>query len=280
MTYMPIIVKDIPYTVHIGRDAKGYPHWHSEMELLICLSGNMSVDLENQQYELQEGDALILPGYITHSARSDCMTSWRVAVNFGYGLLKSGYPSIQNICLYIPADAVDIPSELRAPLEALRRIFLADTPFTENEWRIRANLLLLCAYLQDTAPVQMPTEDRQNRIRRLENIYSVLDHVAKHYQKKISVEEMAALTGYAKTYFCKQFKSIIGIPFYRYLTCYRISVACTLLDNPRNSISDIAALTGFSTQTLFCRAFKEITSLTPKQFRMLPQAEKSMTWMK
>lgn len=280
MHYQPLIVQDTPYRAHIGRDTVGYLHWHSEMELLICLSGYLWVDAEDRQFTLREGDALVLPGYVAHSAHSDCAAAWRVAVNFGYGLLKKGYPSVQNACVYIPAEQENTPEGLRAPIEALTQIFRMDGQISRsNHWRIRANLLLLCAYLQDTAPAQVPTGDLQSRIRRLDSIYTVLDYVAKHYRRKITVEDMASLAGYAKTYFCKQFKQIIGIPFYRYLTCYRISVACMLLEEPRHSMSAIADMTGFSTQALFCRAFREITGMTPSQFQSLPREERTMTWM-
>ena len=279
MNYMPLIVNEIPYRTHIGNDRSGGLHWHSEMELFISMRGEQKIELESQVYHLHAGDALILPGYAAHSASSPDSQNYRVAINFGYGLLKSRYPAIQNTCIFVPADDPATPPALSGPIRALLHIFKTDGRVTEsNEWRIRGNLFLLCDYLQTVAPQDPPNTELQDRIRMLDNIFTVVRYVEKHYREKIRVEDMATLAGYAKTYFCRQFKRITGVPFYRYLTHYRIQVACMLLDDPGQTIGAVAEVTGFSTQALFCRAFKESTGMTPSQYQHLPQEERNLTW--
>jgi len=279
MYYQPLIVKEIPYRTFIGRDDMGGWHWHNEMELLICLRGTMQVELENRVFTLEAGDALILPGSCAHSCSRKSEDQWRAAIVFGYSLLRKQFTSIRDICLHIPAGSAEY-RQLEAPLAALREILTADSTVTEdNEWQIRGNLFLLCQALRTIPEDKVLFADQQNRAHRLESIYTVLEHVRKHYAQHISVEQMAELAGYAKTYFCRQFKSIVGIPFYRYLTCYRISVACMLMEDQRNSMSHIAQNTGFSSLPLFSRAFKEITGMTPSQFQALPQEDKKFIWV-
>lgn len=278
MYYQPLIVNEIPYRTHVGRDGLGGWHWHSEMELILCLKGKMQLETEDRVFQLSAGDALILPGCCAHSSSRKTEDQWRAAVVFGYSLLRKQYGSIRDVCLYIPAGS-SLYGALREPLDALRDIFTADSTVTEeNEWRIRGNLFLLCQALR-TVPGDPTSADQRSRAQRLENIYAVLEYVRKHYAQRISVEQMAELAGYAKTYFCRQFKSITGIPFYRYLTCYRISVACMLMEDKRDSMSHIAQSTGFSSLPLFSRAFKEITGMTPSQFQSLPPEEKNLTWI-
>lgn len=280
MFYQPLIIHDLLYRVHVGQDTIEYQHWHSEMELLICLSGHLWVDVEDRRYRLQPGDALILPGYVAHSTRTEGDSPCRIALNFGYALLKSGYRDVQNIGLYIPAESADVPAQLREPINALAAIYGEDRLHgSARRWRVRANLLLLCTYLLESVPPETPAKNLQDRIRRLERIYSVLDFVAANYPRKITVAEMASLSGYSGTHFCKLFKKTIGISFYRYLTCYRISIACMLLAEPRNKMSTMAQLTGFSSQPLFCRAFREVTGMTPTQFLALPPEERTYLWI-
>lgn len=279
MLYQPLITGDIPYRTYFGRDGHGGWHWHSEMELILCLRGTMQIELEDCVFSLNAGDALILPGCCAHSSSRLCEDQLRVAIVFGYALLRKEFSAIRNVCLHIPKGS-PAQQALGGPLEELRTIFLGDGAVTEeNEWRIRGNLFLLCHHLRTVTQSPDFSYDRQNRAQRLENIYTVLEFVRKHYRQKISVEQMAELAGYAKTYFCRQFKSITGVPFYRYLTCYRISVACMLMEDDRHSMADIAQSTGFSTLPLFSRAFKEITGMTPSQFQALPPEEKNSTWI-
>ena len=274
MFYQPLVVKEIPYRTHLGQDGRGGWHWHSEMELVICLRGTMQLELEDQVFVLQAGDALILPGCCAHSSSRQSEDQWRLAIVFGYGLLGKQFSAVRDVCLFLPAGK-ELPG-----LEDLKNIFLTDGSVTEdNEWRIRGDLFLLCQALRTIPNEAVFSQDRQNRARRLENIYTVLEYVRKNYRKKITVEQMADLAGYAKTYFCRQFKSITGISFYRYLTCYRISVACMLMEDKQTPLAAIARDTGFSTLPLFSRAFKEITQMTPSQFQSLPPQQRNLTWI-
>lgn len=275
MNYMPLIVKDLPYAVHADYEQNGYFHWHSEMELYISLRGEQTVEAGEQTYRLRAGDALILPGYVAHSCSARDPDNYRVAINFGHSLLRNRYAAVQSVSLFIPADESDTPPQLRATIRALHDIFLhINRVSDDNEWRIRGNLFLLCDYLQTLPRREDITAEQQKRIQMLDSIFTVLHYVEKHYAEKISVGEMAKLAKYAQTYFCHQFKRATGYSFYRYLTRYRIQVACNLLDASEKSIGEVAVATGFSTHTLFCRAFKECIGCTPVQYRSLHSQEK------
>ena len=272
MFYQPLIAGETPYRVFLGRDGTGGWHWHSEMELVICLRGTMKMELEDRAFHLNAGDALILPGCCAHSSSRQSEDQWRVAIVFGYGLLRKQFASIVDMCLFIP-------NRSNTAIEDLKEIFLLGGVTEDNEWQVRGELFLLCQWLRGNSGNGDFSADRRSRAQRLENIYTVLEYVRKHYAQRITVEQMAEKAGYAKTYFCRQFKSITGIPFYRYLTCYRISVACMLMEDKQNSLASIAQSTGFSTLSLFSRAFKEITGMTPSQFQSLPPEEKNLTWI-
>lgn len=272
MYYQPLIAGEIPYRVFLGRDGTGGWHWHSEMELIVCLQGKMRLQLEDQEFYLNAGDSLVLPGCCAHSSICESEDQWRLAIVFGYGLLRKQFAAIRDVCLFLPSGSL-------APIEDLKKIFRAGGVTADNEWRVRGSLFHLCQALRDVPGSTDFSADRRSRSQRLENIYTVLEYVRKHYDQKITVEQMAEKAGYAKTYFCRQFKSITGSSFYRYLTCYRISVACMLMEDNRNSMAAIAKSTGFSSLPLFSRAFKEVTGMTPSQFQTLPAEEKNVTWI-
>ena len=272
MYYQPLIVNEIPYRTFLGRDGNGGWHWHSEMELVTCLRGEMKIELEEQVFHLRAGDSLILPGCCAHSSSRQSEDQWRIAIVFGYGLLRKQFAAVRDVCLFIPNGS-------NRHIEALKEIFMGGGVTEDNEWQVRGELFLLCQWLRSISESGDFSADRRSRAQRLENIYTVLEYVRKHYAQRITVEQMAEKAGYAKTYFCRQFKSITGIPFYRYLTCYRISVACMLMEDRGNSMASIAQSTGFSSLPLFSRAFKEITGMTPGQFQALPPEERNLTWI-
>jgi len=280
MFYEPLIVNETPYRITSRWDH--YPvHWHSELELHICTQGSFCLELEGQQYTLMPGYALLIPSYAAHALVSSTPDFGRVTATFGYGLLGNEFKSIQNTFLHIPIDAPSTPELMRQAFRLILDGFLRYGHMTaENDWQIRSGLLLLAAGLRNHSTQQQMPEAQQNRAQHLDSIYAVLEYVARHYAQQLTVEDAAEIAGYAKTYFCRQFKQTTGVTFHRYLNQYRISTACMLLQDQKMSISDIARQTGFSSAKLFCRTFKEITGMTTGQYQKLPPDAQSIHWLR
>lgn len=277
MTYEPLITGDIPY--FFASLLASYPsHWHSELELHICTRGNFCLEVEDQKYTLQPGDAMVIPSYTSHAILSSSPDFGRISITFGYALLGNEFKSVQNAFLHISIDADQTPETLRRPFQLIVDALSGqDCVNASNDWLIRSGLFLLAAQLRNHC-IEKPSEELQNRVQQLDSIYAVLDHVAKHYADRLSVDEAAEIAGYAKTYFCRQFKQATGVSFHRYLNNYRISVACMLLEDPHLSVADVATRTGFSSAKLFCRTFKETTGMTTRQYQKLPQEKKDIHW--
>lgn len=274
MIYEPLIVQNIPYRVYVGKMKSFRQHWHSEMELLICKQGSLQVCLEHQTVQLKPGEALLIPGYEAHAIGKAEDDTVRIAVVFGYGLLGKEYHAIRNHFLHIPGDD-SVPQPLRQAIDGI-----CAGVASQREWKLRGGLFMLAAYLQELQAQPAPDdEDLQKRVRRLDGIYPVLEHVKENYRQRLTIDQAAELSGYDTTYFCKQFKNITGMSFHRYLNRYRINVACQLLENPSLSVSAIAEMTGFSSAKGFCRSFKEHTGMTATQYQALRPDEKNVSWL-
>ena len=278
MRYAPMITKSESYRSYLW-DGKDFgPHWHSELEVLTCLEGNSVVRVENRQYPLTPGQVLIIPANESHQFIGDGSKYTLMIQKFGYSLLGSDYTRIQDSCLYFRL--LEGPEVLTGVLQKLIACLRADGGITQdNEWKMRAYVTLLAHGLRNVPSSYRPSENQLNRTRRLAGIYPALDYVEEHYKDHITLDDAAKLTGYAKTYFCKHFKRVTGVSFHQYLNRYRISVACLLLEDPGLSVSNIAEMTGFSSAKLFCRIFKETTSMTTSQYQRLSPEEKKRNWM-
>ena len=84
-----------------------------------------------------------------------------------------------------------------------------------------------------------------------------------------SISSAAASLGYSDYYFSKKFKSETGKSFCDYITEQRIKKSQVLLKNSRMSMQDIAEELGFSSQNYFARKFKEITGMSPSEYRSM-----------
>jgi len=278
MQYYPMITKSESYRSYLWNGRDSGPHWHSELEVLTCLEGSITVCVENRLYPMTPGQVLIIPGNEAHYFIANGSKYLLMIQKFGYSLLGSNYTQIQNSCLYFRL--LEGPEALTEILQKLINCLHTDGGITqENEWKMRAYVTLLAYALRNVPNTYRPSENQVNRTRRLAGIYPAIDYVEEHYRDHITLDDAAKLTGYAKTYFCKHFKRVTGVSFHQYLNRYRISVACLLLEDPGLSVANIAEMTGFSSAKLFCRIFKETTNMTTSQYQRLSPEEKKHSWM-
>jgi AraC-like DNA-binding protein len=83
-----------------------------------------------------------------------------------------------------------------------------------------------------------------------------------HYQKNISLDDLANVVGLNRAYLIRTFKKTMGLPPHAYLTQLRLSEAKKQL--ARNiPIAQVALNTGFADQSHFSRAFKQTYGMTP-----------------
>ena len=95
----------------------------------------------------------------------------------------------------------------------------------------------------------------------------VLEFVARHLDKPLSLERLAAVAGMDLFRFARAFKQSTGSSPHRYLLEARITRAKELLRDRTISITEIALRTGFATPSHFSVTFRRITSLAPRAFR-------------
>ena len=114
--------------------------------------------------------------------------------------------------------------------------------------------------LHEQPYVNQYSQKEQNRIR---PIYRFIDQ---HYQRKITLEEVAALSNLGREAFCRFFKKATGNTFIEFLNQYRISQAKRLLLMNKN-VGETCFACGFESLSYFNRIFKKVTGENPSGFK-------------
>ena len=81
------------------------------------------------------------------------------------------------------------------------------------------------------------------------------------------MEELAKTEGLSPGYFSKLFAKEVGTPVKAYILSVKIHTAANMLANRDYSISDIAYSLGFSSQSAFTTAFRQLMGQTPAAYR-------------
>lgn len=93
-------------------------------------------------------------------------------------------------------------------------------------------------------------------------------YIYEYIDTEINIDELALKFGISKFHFHKIFKEVMGINIYETIKSNRLQKASNLLlTNKYSTITEIASMCGYSSQTSFIRAFKERFSQTPTQWR-------------
>ncbi|HUX40442.1 MAG TPA: helix-turn-helix domain-containing protein [Rectinemataceae bacterium] len=91
----------------------------------------------------------------------------------------------------------------------------------------------------------------------------------------VSLEAMSSRAGMSKSHFCRVFKRNTGLTYLEYVHSIRINNAKKLLIQTRLYIDDICYECGFNNVSFFNRKFKELTGMTPQQYKMTYAGHKS-----
>lgn len=100
-----------------------------------------------------------------------------------------------------------------------------------------------------------------------ETFVSILQYVHENYRSTITIQSLTQKYYINPNYLSQLFKKEVGETFTSYMTRLRITNACSLLEQTRLRVTEIAEKVGYQDYFYFTRMFKKITGHTPTQFR-------------
>jgi AraC-like DNA-binding protein len=100
------------------------------------------------------------------------------------------------------------------------------------------------------------------RLRRVEQ------YIAEHFDRCISLSELANVAGLSRMHFAAQFRAATGYRPREYLLHHRVEHAKILLATTAQPLAEIALAVGFSTQPHFSTVFKRISGQSPARWRL------------
>jgi AraC-like DNA-binding protein len=233
-------------------------HWHEEFYLCATLNGTSYLQSRGTSLSTPRGTlALVAPGDI-HANR-------KIACDFR--CLFMDFRTLRNIVeqfLQRKLPPLGLRSGLIDDQQAASRFCRVHLSLEEEASEFAGTDLL--SFLTDllarhsTATIPLPkTGSEDSAVRRSRQFLN------EHYADRVSLGQLASLTGLSAYHLNRSFRRALGIPPHEYQLQLRINKAKSLLRLGR-SISETAFLVGFVDQSHFTRHFKRSVLLTPGQF--------------
>jgi len=95
----------------------------------------------------------------------------------------------------------------------------------------------------------------------------IVQYLECHYDKDITLRSAADQIFMNPSYFSSLFKKKTGINFVHYLQKLRIEKSKALLRDPKYKIYEVATKIGFADEKYFFKVFKNVTGITPNEYR-------------
>lgn len=256
-------------------------HQHPQAQLTLILKGKGQLLVGDYVGRFEPGDLYLLAESIPHVFRSDAdyflgESELQIAGNtlfFDFKIMRTAFSEIEDfIDLIHLNDKITGCFKIIGPIG--EKVAGVMTQFNQYSGMTRLQqsikMLSLLNFSSENLveltniPVQKVMTERDGR-----RMDQVMRYILDNSTKQIGLEEVAEQTHMSKEAFCRFFKLRTRRTFTQYVQQLRVTEAKKLLLETDMSISSISYQVGFQTLSHFNKTFKNLTDMTPKDWRKL-----------
>jgi AraC-like DNA-binding protein len=256
-------------------------HYHDVFEIVYAINHSGKKFSGDSVTDFYPGDLICIGGNLPHSF-----------INNTFHHSKSSGSGAHVMILQIPSDffpAVKMQSPEMANISSLLRNSVGGLSFSGDDASFGGELLKqllhavgidrillilrLLDFLGHTESVGLASQSYINQMEdagelRLNKVYQFL---SLNCNRKIMLDEVAAMVSMNSTAFSRYFSQKTGKTFSEYLNELRILHSCSLLRHSPQSVSEISDESGYNNLSNFNRQFKKFIGKSPSEYRILYQ---------
>lgn len=210
--------------------------------LSFCYGGKITYHWNGAQYVSDHTCAILLPKDQSYFLKRE----------------ESGsFPVINFVC----TSDIPLPPFLRVSLRNPKS-YLKLCERMRELWITQKNPAKLMSLLYDIFG-QLAEEESELSL----PLSSIIEYMGTHFNDPLLSNEILAEQAHiSEVYFRKLFKESYGVTPHQYILELRIRHAKLLLSEQSATVTAISEACGFSSVYHFCRSFKQITGMTPREF--------------
>ncbi len=270
---------DYPYVYHHVRvsETKVPWHWHEELEFDYVMEGKGKLSTPHGSYLFEAGEAYFTNANVLSTLENigECIIASHL---FHPVFLGGHFKSIFEMKYLDPVlkdkriDVIEIRGKTENQRKILRKLRQAAElqKNQDSEFQTRNIFseiwLLLLKEIQTLEYRNTPAASVSQ-----ERLLTMLTFIQENYQRKITLEEIAAEASVSKRECLRCFQTCIHESPFEYLLAYRMEAAKRLLKTTDLPIIEIAMQTGFRDGAYFSKMFKKDCGKTPGTYRKMYQ---------
>jgi len=255
------------YVTHIGSYPLA-PHHFVEREdgarqaiLIYCLSGLGQLQLEDKEFKVDKGSAILIPPNLPHVYCADRQDPWSI---FWVHFSGSQVNDVSTVLSATPDDPVVHVPDTRLVLQAFEDVY-ACLKYNFSD----SGLLLMSSKLMNLfSIIRLHRRHRHPRRQAAEDsVLRTIKFMRQHLDVNLTLDDLAAQSGQSIPYYCRRFKERTDQSPMSFFIHLKLQKACELLVQTDLSVKGVAEELGYKDQYYFSRLFKKIQGCAPSQYR-------------
>ena len=226
-------------------------HIHQFAELVIPISGELTVFIENRTEILKPGEMAFIFPFQPHGYQSSCKNELAIFV-FSPAFMPDFFNGLDG---KVGTKAVFTPRE------STRALY--DGIIEKHDFELFPIKGIFYLTLSDL----LSSVSLTPKSKRMDISAAVIDHICKHISEDISLEDIARVIGYSTSFTSKQIKKLFGVNLASVISALRVDLAIDYMWRTDKSLTEISNICGFGSQQSFNRQFKALIGRTPSEHR-------------
>ena len=267
-----------PVRIYCNCEPDDYPaHWHRQYEIILPVTESYSALVDSHCHEVLPGEVLVIPSGVVHEIFAP-PRGMRYIIMVDQEVLDQteGLSAMQHFfypCVHLQREADD------GILEKAKEYL--NSAVAEQERLDGLKPAAVCAWMKlfliHVARCLVQRQEVSQGDRRPHMNEALLDiyaYITQHCSERLSLDDMAAYSGYSKYHFARIFKEYTGASFYEFFLRQRMLLCRQLLSEADLSMTEVANRAGFGSIATFNRVFKQFEGVTPTQYRQMRQSRR------
>lgn len=246
-------------------------HWHSDIELISVLSGNMNYYINGEIIDIRQGDGIFINSRQLHYGFSKNKEECEFICILVHPLMlcitqaieqKYVAPLLKDENISYAKLSADVPWKkevLRLILDMYHNKDSETAPLT-----VTAAFMKIWSLIYEKSEISMSEEKKNGDFTILKNM---IGYIQKFYCRKITLNDIAKAGAVGQSKCCKLFAKYIGTTPNNYLIKYRLHQSLWYLKNTDMTITEIAQIVGFSGSSYYAEIFRKWSNKSPSEYR-------------
>jgi AraC-like DNA-binding protein/mannose-6-phosphate isomerase-like protein (cupin superfamily) len=263
--------KDAPFKCVIAALEQSSPHWHYDYEAIFVLRGAIQVTIEGETQRLEQGGLILINSREIHATVHTENENLHLVLQWSPAM----FLEIYSAHLSFKLNSNVPPSGFSETLDALRRELsgLGLCLYEKSEgyqFAAKSHFYSFINLLITRTPYTIDGAARDSVYERLAEFDVIKRYIQGHFKEDLTIDRLCRQVAMSRATVFRVLKAAGSASVNEMLHYYRIEYAKNLLRNSAFSIPYIACESGFESGSSFYRVFKQMTGLSPLQYRSTP----------